>query len=137
MLINSSYRHENPARPAARWAVVGKLLLLGAAILTSYFSGLMSGRSENAQQVLQTSDSYEIRQAVARYAVRKTLDVGEPTVLSPRSVVVSVRRKGDTSDSGCDVLVSKLPVPGSETLGAWIVSADKCGNWKGANDGQG
>lgn len=114
--------------PAIRWRLIGKFFMFGAAILVAYSAGVMHGRSESTQHVFQTSESYEIRQAVSRYVARKALDVGEPTMLSERSALVAVRRNGDPSDTGCEFLTSKLPVPGSETLGVWIVSVDNCRN---------
>ncbi|MPS81803.1 MAG: hypothetical protein E2591_27425 [Achromobacter sp.] len=109
-----------------KWAFIGRSTLLAAAVFASYHTGLMNGRSESAQAVIQTTDSHEIRKAVALYVARHSMDIGEPTMISARSAVVSVRRDWDTSDTGCDVLASKMLVPGSETLGAWFVSADKC-----------
>ncbi|WMD24040.1 hypothetical protein RAS12_30885 (plasmid) [Achromobacter seleniivolatilans] len=108
------------------WAYVGKSSLLAAAVFAAYYTGLMVGRIESAQPVLQTTDRHQIRTAVALYVASHSVQLGEPTMVSARSAVVSVHRNWDTSDIGCDVLASKMLVPGSETLGVWFVSADKC-----------
>lgn len=110
----------------ARKALIGKLLLFGTAIVVSYNTGWTNGQSENAQPVLNADRSYEIRKAAMLHVARNTLEAGRPTMISDLSAVVTVRRTGDPSDAGCDVLAQKLLVPGSQTLGVWTVSADKC-----------
>ncbi|WP_082401272.1 MULTISPECIES: hypothetical protein [Achromobacter] len=110
----------------ARRALIGKLLFFGTAIVISYNTGLMNSRSESAQPVLQADRNFEIRKAAMMHVARNTLEAGEPTMISALSAVVTVRRIGDSSDTGCDVLAQKLLVPGSQTLGVWTVSADKC-----------
>lgn len=128
MIDTTARRSDSTARRALPARIAG-LLIVGGAIFAAYYMGLTKGRHEGAQPILQTSERDEIKQAVARHMARQVLDMldmEEPTMLSTEAATVTVRRNWAPGDTGCDVLASKLLVPGSEVLGTWVVSVDQC-----------